>query len=66
MKLDAFGQTVASAHDWVAPSVTGNVSATTQAPLVKARIRPTRAALMNLSTEYPAAMAANHTPSPMS
>src|SRR5215469_4759546 len=64
MKLDAFGQLVASAHDWVAPSVMGNASATTQAALVRARVWPAAAALMNLSTEYPAAMAANHTPSP--
>src|SRR5215470_5472311 len=64
MKLVALGQSVASVQDWLAPSVTGKTSATTQAPQVAACARPAGAAAMNLSTAYPAAMAPNHAPRP--
>src|SRR6185312_1708800 len=64
MKLEALGQSVENTHDWLAPTAAGKASATTQAPHVTACERPAGAAATNLSTAYPAAMAANHAPRP--
>src|SRR5271170_890982 len=65
MKPDALGQLVDSDHDWVNATPAGKTSATTHAPTVKARVRPAAAAVMNRSTAYPAAIAANQEPRPM-
>src|SRR5215471_1608754 len=63
-KLDALGQSVENVRDCPAPSDRGKTSASTQAPRVRVRIRPTGAASMTLLTAYPAAMAANQAPRP--
>ena len=49
MKPVALGQSVENCQDWLAPSTAGKVSATTHAPVVRARARPAGAAAMNRS-----------------
>ena len=62
MNAVEFGQLVAKTRAWVAPTAAGKHSATRHATAVIRRIRPAGAAVMNLSSAYPAAMAVNHAP----